>query len=784
MRILLISLVLLLNINVWSQPPGFDPEQFEAKMEKASFRELFETANTLTEDNLYPFAVNIWKYLAKNNPDNYNVNYKAGFCYLQINTERTKALPYLQKSLEGMSKKYDPFSYSEKNAPITTLFYLGKAYFVTANLDSAQKYLNQFIEEASKKHILYPEAQLELIQIENARVEMANKKNFIISNIGNEINGEYDDFGPVITADANTLFFTSRRLRTDTTQPSNAKSFSPENGKYFEDVYVSYRDMATGKWGEPQLMPFCSPRANQASISTSNDGSMLFIYKDDNGDGNIYYSLREDENYGDLEKLGSNINTEYWETHATISTDGKTLYFVSDRPGGLGGRDIYRCVKLPNGQWSKALNVGAPINTPYDEDSPYLHPDGKTMYFSSNGEKSMGGYDIFFSELNEEGKWTEPLNIGYPLNTVDDDVFFTTNAEGKQGFFSSAKDGGYGGLDIYRIELDTGLHESIAILKGYIDKGDANELPKGIVIWVSDLTAGTDPQKYQPNRVNGSYIFNLVPCHEYLAEYMQLDKTFYETEFTVPCNSGYQEINKVITLGGVALTGDKVDKTIDKNTDKWQYEILVNGKPYQLNGKATVIGEEDESYVEMITPNGTFRYKKLNSRKDPIFEIETTDPSLCDELTIRLVDEKGNIVKETKQDIRCKLITEVAVEPVEFKKYYGYNEKGALSTEAQFKAFVEGIKAIINARGYAKVEIEGSASKVPTKTFGSNNKLANARLADAKEYLLKRLKDNGIDISKIKVVSENALVQGPTYSGDFKNKEKYGKYQYIKLKAF
>lgn len=782
MRILLISLILLITSNIWSQPPGFDPDQFEERMKNSSFRELFETANTLTEDNLYSFAVKIWVYLAEQEPDNYNVNYKAGFCYLKINTERKKALPYLQKALEGTSKRYDPFSYAEKNAPLTTSFYLGKAYFVTEDLENAKKYLTQFSEEVGKKHILYPEAQLELMQIENAKIEIANEKNFIITNVGDMINGEFDDFGPVITADANTMFFTSRRLRTDTTAPSNAKNFSPQDGKYFEDVYVSYRDLSTGEWDEPELMPFCSPRSNQATINTSNDGSMLFIYKDDNGDGNIYYTTREDDGYGDLSKLGSDINTEYWETHATISADGKTLYFVSDRPGGLGGLDIYRCVKLPNGKWSKALNVGAPINSPNDEDSPFLHPDGKTMYFSSNGDKSMGGFDIFFTEIQEDGTWSTPLNIGYPLNTVDNDIFFTTNAEGKKGYFSSAKEGGKGGLDIYRIELDTGLHESVAILKGYIDKGDQAELPKGIVIWVSDLTDGTDPLKYRPNRKNGSYIFNLIPCHEYLVEYMQGENTFYETEFTVPCNSDYQEINKVISLGGVDLNGGQV--TDDPKTENWKYQILVNGKPYELPGKATVMGEEDESYAEIITPSGTFKYRKLNSRKDPIFEIETTDPTLCDNMTIRLLDENGNIVKETKQDIRCKLTSEVAVEPVEFTKYYGYNEKGALSSEEQFKAFVKGLETIIKARGFAKIELEGSASKVPTKTYGTNSKLANARVNEAKEMLLKKLKENGIDISKIKVISENALVQGPKYSYDPKNTEKYGKFQYIKIKAF
>ncbi len=203
------------------------------------------------------------------------------------------------------------------------------------------------------------------------------------------------------------------------------------------------------------------------------------------------------------------INTPYWETHATLSADGKTLYFVSDRPGGMGGRDIYRSVKLPNNEWSKALNVGTPINSEYDEDSPFFHPDGKTLYFSSNGDQSMGGFDIFFSKKNVDGTWGNPLNMGYPLNTVGDDVYFSTTIDGKKGYYSSSHEGGLGREDIYSIKLDTAIIEPVSILRGYIDKGSEPELPAGITIWVTDLTEDGDPIKYKPNRRTGSYIFAL-----------------------------------------------------------------------------------------------------------------------------------------------------------------------------------------------------------------------------------------------------------------------------------
>ncbi len=764
----------------------FDPEKFEENLKNATFKQKFETANSLMEDRMYEFAVKVWVHLAEEDPLNANVNYKAGYCYLNISLERNKALPYLLKAEEKISKRYDPFSFAEKNAPIETNYYLGKALHLDKKFDEAIENYTLFQETAGKKHRLYDEASLGIIYANNAKTEVASEKNFEINNIGAPINGVFSDFSPVVTADESALFFTSRRLRTDTAQPLNKGVLSPQDGKYFEDVYVSYKDMKTGKWGEPELLEFCSPRSNQATISVSPDGQFLFIYKDDNGDGNIYISERDDLTYKRPVKMGLNsdtdINTKYWETHATLSADGKTLYFVSDRPGGLGGRDIYRVVKLPNGKWSKALNLGAPINTPYDEDSPFLHTDGRTLYFSSNGEKSMGGFDIFFSQLDENGNWKEPLNIGYPLNSVDDDIFFTTTVDGKRGYYSSAHAGGLGETDIYTIKLDTVVQEQIAILKGYIDPGTEPELPKGIVIWVSDLTEGGDPLQYRPNRRTGSYVFNLKPCHEYLVEYTRDDKTFYETEFKVPCEADYHVIDKVISLGGIPLTTTP-DPSLEEFKDQWTYQIFIDDQPYRLGGKAQIMDKENPEWTELITREGKFKYRELKSKKDPVFELQVNDPTLCDKFSIKLLDEKGEVIKVTTRNIRCKIIS-TEVQPVSFQKFYGYNEKGVGSERERFNEFVRGVEAIIEARGYARVEVEGSASNVPTATHGSNKKLATKRSNEAKDLMMSVLKKKGVDLSKVKLVAVNSIVQGPVYNGDFKDTKKYAKYQYIMMKAY
>src|SRR5690606_8336857 len=151
--------------------------------------------------------------------------------------------------------------------------------------------------------------------------------------------------------------------------------------------------------------------------------------------------------------MSSDINTKAWETHGALSADGNTFFFTSDRANGYGGRDIYRTVRLPDGQWSKAQNLGPVVNTKYDEDGVFIHPNGRTLYFSSVGHTSMGGFDIFMTDMLDDGSWSHPKNLVYPLNTADDDVFFITTADGRRGYFSSDQIGGFGEKDIYFVDL-------------------------------------------------------------------------------------------------------------------------------------------------------------------------------------------------------------------------------------------------------------------------------------------------------------------------------------------
>ncbi|TAE19162.1 MAG: hypothetical protein EAZ95_02560 [Bacteroidetes bacterium] len=263
-----------------------------------------------------------------------------------------------------------------------------------------------------------------------------------IENVGKVINSHFPDYAPVISADESIMVFTSRR--DDTTGDCRDDA----DGQPCEDIYISFQK--DGVWTTPRNLgsPVNSKR-HDACIALSPDGKELFVYRDDSrGTGDIYYSRSEDGlKWSSVEEFKA-VNSPEHETSISITSDNKTVYFASNREGGLGGLDIWKCVKDEKGKWGKPENLGNEINTPYDDDAPFIMPDGKTLYFSSKGHTSMGSYDIFKTEMTG-GLWGKPENLGYPINSADSDVFFVISANGRHGYYASPKEGGQGDEDIY-----------------------------------------------------------------------------------------------------------------------------------------------------------------------------------------------------------------------------------------------------------------------------------------------------------------------------------------------
>jgi len=683
-RIVALIAACLLMVSVGLSQNTFDKEQFEESLKNSSFREKFEAASSLMDDQLYELSLPLWKSLLEDQPENGNLNYKYGYCLLRSNENRKDALPYLLKATEHIKKNYDPFDYTETSAPLEAEFYLGKAYHHNYKLDNAIESFTSFGTKIKKgKHVLSDLIDLHIMQCNNAKMELISPKEFSITHLSDSINTHFAEFSPVITLDASALFFTSRRVRPDS---SNANLFSPDNGKHYDDVYVSYKNPMTNEWGTPELLEYISrPRSNEATISVSGDGQTLFIYKDED----LYYSEFDGEQYGRLKKIGkdmnTDINTDAWETHAALSSDGNTMYFVSDREGGLGGRDIYRAVRLPNGHWSRALNIGPPINTPFDEDAPFFHPDGKTLFFSSNGENSMGGFDIFFTKLEDSDTWATPTNMGYPLNSVDDDIFFVTNTEGNMGYFASAKEeGGSGGQDIYTVEMKTVIDDPVAILKGYVVNSAGVPIPPNTYMLVTNLTEGGDPDNFSVRKRDGGYVMTLKPCNEYLVEYFADNNKFSETQFLVPCEgSGYHEFGGTLDLG-----------KIDMET-RYHWQIFKNGKVLDNDGSMVNYVNQygDVLFTEPLTEQGQFKFHAVEKE---IFELKLKKSLKCEEVELALIDDSENIIRKitmkegclVTKDKRCIIGTEMPfLEGPSYK--YQISVKGEPLTSGHFVDYID-----------------------------------------------------------------------------------------------
>lgn len=265
-----------------------------------------------------------------------------------------------------------------------------------------------------------------------------------VDNLGPGINTAYPEYGPTISTDESTIFFTSRRSNS-----MGGKRDQSDNA-YFEDLYTSTKQ--SGKWlPAKQLSKNVNTEGHDAVAGLSADGSKLYLFRSTPADGgDLYQSNLAGTDWEPPVRLNKNINTRYHESTVSLSYDGKRLFFVSRKDMGFGGSDIYYSDLDANGEWGPSKNAGPDINTKYPEDGAFMHPDGVTLYFSSKGHGTMGGYDIFKSTL-VNGKWQKPVNLGYPINGPDDDVFFVVSGSGNRAYFASNKSGGYGDHDIYKI---------------------------------------------------------------------------------------------------------------------------------------------------------------------------------------------------------------------------------------------------------------------------------------------------------------------------------------------
>ncbi|HIP32008.1 MAG TPA: hypothetical protein EYG86_04535 [Crocinitomicaceae bacterium] len=547
--ILALTVGLFLNFSIFSQITEAEIREIALS---GSEQEVLMQSSTLMSDGYLYYSEILTDKLIQINPESSNYNYRKGYLMLEIRKDYVGAIPYFEKAILDTDPNFDMFSTKEKSAPTDAFFHLASCYHLNEDIDKAEEYYKQFQAISKKKSELLPVAELRLLQCTQAKEKIAAPVNVFLKNIGPKINTAYPEYSPVVSLDGSALYFTSRR---DWVKNETDEFKDPRINQYPEDVYVSYKDFDS-TWTTPIKLAFCQPRRNEATIAISSDERKIYLYEDSTGNGDIYYTDFYHAKFQDIQKLEiADVNTEYWETHCMMSNDKKTFYFVSDRKGGFGGRDIYM-LKMDDatGEWSEPINLGSQINSSYDEDSPFISIDNKTLYYSTNGPKSIGGFDIMTAYYENDSAYTEGKNLGYPFNSTNDDIFYTTTLDGRKGYLTSFRKDGYGEKDIYEIYNDYLGIRDVAVLKGLIKTVDDKPIPEDFAINVRlvcvDCEEGNNQKLVYPRLRDGVFMTSLQPCKTYKLEYMNVtdDAVMYEDAFTTLCDTNYQEIYRELLL--------------------------------------------------------------------------------------------------------------------------------------------------------------------------------------------------------------------------------------------
>lgn len=471
---------------------------------KRPHNQMLDQAKAFLAAEDYAEAARIYKRLLPVDTAFVEVYYEYGVCLVNLPGQRDKAVPYFEKAQRG--------GHTEAYYELALARHRQQRFEEAADLLNKYKQLHyraEKDEEVDRRIAMAVTAK----QLVSAPVDLT------IRNMGPTINSTSHDYCPLVTADGNTMYFTSRREGT-------RGGLKDPTGQWMEDIYTAKRidEVWTNavNAGHP-----LNTSTHDATVGLNPDGSSMIVYHTsmDLATGDLYETRMHARQWQVPQPMTLMINTKGHEPSASIAPGGDEIYFTSDREGGFGGRDLYRIRRLPNGEWSLPLNLGPNVNTPFDEDAPFVHSDGITLFFSSRGHNTMGGYDIFKTTLMDPDMngWSIPENMGYPLNTVNDDIYFCLSEDGYTGYFSSERPGGMGMQDIYQV-IFPGNQLDYMIARGVV--ANASEEPVRARILLTDATGEEVIGVYNTNMNNGRYLMVLEPGKHYA---MTVEATGYES---------------------------------------------------------------------------------------------------------------------------------------------------------------------------------------------------------------------------------------------------------------
>lgn len=668
--------------------------------------------------------------------------YRVAVSYEQSSNigERIKSIPYFEHALKNRADQL----------PEDVALDLGKMYHLDGQIDKALATFKEYKRSLNNDGKALQEVDKAIETAKNALMFMSSPKDIEPFKFGTVVNSEYTEYNPVVSADESVMAFTALRPNTGKTRSSEA---------FIEQVYISYSN--NGIWNEPERIDITSDyNVGTAGISADGQEMMVFI-GGAQSTGNLYSIRKSMDGWGKPSTLGSRINSRYLETTASVTPDGKTMYFASNRSGGYGGLDIYKSVKTGSGEWGAPENLGPQVNSKYNEDAPFIHPDQWTLFFTSDGHNTMGGRDIFVTRLFN-GEWTRPENMGYPINTTANDNYFTLTADGRRGYFSSDRIGGEGGQDIYSIDMpDEEANIPLTMVKGRILNGETMQ-PMPTTIYVIDNESGKKLDfVYQPNPATGNYLIILPPAKNYDMIIESEGFLPYTLNINIPGQTYFYELYQEILLKTIRQFGEIVGQEVEiKNAFYDTHEAAVTD--FRKTHEATLIksdsldvydlmadliAADDQEGIEYLTdlvfmtnPIEDVRFvfsEKLEEAKrvyyydesdESKFEKKEIDGKTIFSLPTMYVTEEAEKLKNQKAE--SKKNYDDALLQTGLKVYF---EAGKSELKSSYNDELDKIVEILKNNRELGVQISGYASSEGDPEF--NRELSNKRAIEVLNYI-------------------------------------------------
>ena len=672
----------------------FNSEEFVQDRQQA--KDLKNARSEMSKAN-YHEAKSYYEKLLESSPNNPDLLFETGLAYYNSKIEKEKSEAYFQKALDNSKKDTIP----------ELIYYLARSQHFNSNFEEAKESYKNFerLTRNNDSGMALSRDVKRYIEMCDNGIRYSDKKDeeIIIENLGGGINTIYPEYAPIVNNEGNMMIFTSRK------EGSTGGKFYHDS-QFYEDIYISLKE--GDDWGQAVNIDstdsFLNSKINtkdhDAAINFSKDEKKLFIYRKND----IWVTEKgEDGTWGEPEKLNANINTKGHEPSAYLSADGQILYFVSNRDAGFGGSDIYVSEKQEDGSWGEAQNLGPNINTDSDEDAPYISDDGNTLYFSSKGHSSMGGFDVFKSVKDENGEWSPAENLGAPVNTPGDDIFFKPNEDEEFAYYSSSMPKGFGDMDIYKVYLKCKNIPNTEI-RGIVMAGE-NNLPLEADIKVRDKKSGEIVGNYTSDATTGKYLLILPPNKDYELTLESEDYMTHQVQFSLPRQCEAFDLYHEVSLNyifdeddankAIAQVGTFHEAFFDIETQAKQYyniddlttahidtddgvermDIIskimhndavpaVNTKVFLVNSKGEIVG------TTATNQNGTYRFN--NVKQDEEYSV------LIDESDLK-ISYYGDSEKNTENSVIVK-----------GNKFY--NEKDGEPIKGMPVYMVKSDKAIVN----------------------------------------------------------------------------------------